>query len=119
MRTRIVVALAVFAGVLLAAGQAMAREKGAEPKKPKKATVVGTVAVTKENDAAGAEVIKSITISTPKASCSVVLDENGKKVAELDGKKVKAVGTMEEKDGTKWLTVESCEQPPAKKKKTE
>jgi hypothetical protein len=109
---------------VLVAGQALARAD--KPAKPR--AVNGTVAVTKEKvkDEKGTEteVIKSITISatgrTPVVY-SVVLDDSGKKVAEFDGKKVKATGTIEEKDGNKWLTVQSCEllvKTPKKEKET-
>jgi len=60
----------------------------------------------------GRDVIKAITITggkkdAPVVHC-VVLDENGKKVAELNGKRVRAVGTIEEKEGSKWITVQTC-----------
>ncbi len=115
MRPRIVTLAALCLMLLGAAGQALAREK---PEKPKKTqAVVGTVAVTKAKEG-DAEVVKSITITATRkgetTAYSVVLDDNGKKVAEFDGKKVKATGTVEEKDGTKWLTVATCELAPAK-----
>ncbi len=122
MRVRIV-ALAAVCGMLLAfAGQALAREKG-EPKAKKPQNVVGTVAVTKAKDDKGVETIKSITISVTRRTenivYNVVLDDNGKKVADFDGKKVKATGTVEEKDANKWLTVATCDLAPAKPPKKE
>ncbi len=116
MRARFLAALAVCVTMLFFAGQALAREKGDKAAKPR--PVTGTVAVTKEKvkDDKGAEteVIKSITITSGKKDApvvySVVLDDNGKKVATLDGKRVKATGTVEEKDGNKWLTVQTCEE---------
>ncbi len=105
MRSRILALVAVCVAVLLVAGQALAREGGDKPKK--QPGCVGTVAVTKDGDA-----IKSITITGGKKDAPVVvcvvLDENGKKVAAFDGKKVKATGTIEEKDGNKWITVTEC-----------
>jgi len=124
VRSRLFALVGFCIGLVLVAGQAMAREKPDKPAKPK--PVVGTVAVTKEKvkDDKGAETeaIKSITISTAgktPAVYSVVLDDNGKKVADFDGKRVKATGTIEEKDGNKWLTVQTCEEfvkPPRKDK---
>ncbi|HUT35309.1 MAG TPA: hypothetical protein VNE39_17600 [Planctomycetota bacterium] len=118
MRSRVLALIAVCVAMVLVAGQAMAREKGGAPKVPKPKPIMGTVAVTKD-----ADTIKSITITSGKKDAPVVycvvLDDNGKKVAELDGKKVKATGTVEEKDGNKWLTVATCEElvkkPPKKK----
>lgn len=97
----------------LVAGQALARDKVAKPK-----PITGTVAVTKEKvkDDKGAEteVIKSITITGGKKDApvvyNVVLDDNGKKVAEFDGKRVKVTGTVQDKDGAHWLTVQTCEE---------
>jgi hypothetical protein len=102
--------------MVLVAGQALARAKGDKP--PKAKPVTGTVAVTKEKvkDDKGVETeaIKAITITSGRRDApvvySVVLDDNGKKVADLDGKRVKATGTVEEKDGNKWLTVQACEE---------
>ena len=37
----------------------------------------------------------------------VTLDDRGKKIAELDGKDVKATGSVITKDNVKWLTVDS------------
>ena len=124
MRVRFVAFAAMCVAVVLFAGQAMAREKGA-PKAPKAKPVMGKVAVTKEmvKDDKGVEteVIKSITITGGKKDApevySVVLDDNGKKVAEFDGKRVKATGTIEEKDGNKLLTVQSCEEAVKKEPK--
>lgn len=116
MRPRVFAFAAACMAMVLLAGQAVAREKGEKTPKPK--PVVGTVAVTKEKvkDDAGAqaEVIKSITLTSGKkdapAVYNVVLDDNGKKLAEFDGKRVKATGTIAEKDGNKWLTVQTCEE---------
>ncbi|HPD17714.1 MAG TPA: hypothetical protein PLE19_22480 [Planctomycetota bacterium] len=104
MRPRILALIAVCVAVAFVASVAMA----AEGEKPKKQPgCVGTVAVTKDGDA-----IKSITITGGKKDAPVVycvvLDENGKKVAAFDGKKVKAIGTIAEKDGNKWITVTEC-----------
>jgi hypothetical protein len=118
VRARFVGLAAICMAVVFCAGQALARDAGGVPKVPKPKVVTGKVAVTKEKakDDKGVEteVIKSITITSGKADApvvySVVLDDNGKKVAEFDGKKVKATGTVEEKDGNKLLTVQSCEE---------
>ena len=106
----------MFAGLLFFVGQAVAAEHGDQTKKKRTPSVVGTVAVTKDGDA-----IKSITITSTKkndaTAYSVVLDDNGRKVAELNGKKVKATGTIEEKDGTKSITIATCEEYVPKPKK--
>lgn len=125
MRARFVALAAICMAMVFFAGQALARDKGV-PKVPKAKPITGTVAVTKEKakDDKGVEtdVIKSITITSGKKDAPVVycvvLDDNGKKVADFDGKKVKATGTVAEKDGNKWLTVQSCEEfvkPPKNK----
>jgi len=118
VKSRIVGILVVFVAFLFVGGQALARDKGDKPGKPKGTRVVGTVAVTKEKvkDDKGVEteVVKSITITSTKKTettvYNVVLDDTGKKLAEMDGKKVTAKGTVEEKDGNKLLTVTSYEE---------
>lgn len=116
MRSRIIAVAALFAAMLFFVGQVVAAEHGDQPKKKRTPSVVGTVAVTKDGDT-----IKSITITsvrkTETIAYSVVLDDNGKKVADLNGKKAKATGTIEEKDGTKWITVATCEEYVPKPKK--
>lgn len=85
---------------LFTASAVLAEEAPAEPQK---VTVVGTVSVTKDD--AGA--VTAVTVTAQDAAYSVTLDENGKKLAELDGKEVEVMGVVTEKDGVKWITVES------------
>ena len=117
MTSRIIAVAALFAAMLFFVGQVVAGEhEGDQPKKKRTPSVVGTVAVTKDG-----ETIKSITITSVRKTettvYSVVLDINGKKVAELDGKKAKATGAIEEKEGTKWITVATCQEFVPKPKK--
>jgi len=100
--------------VVAVAGVALAVEEKAPTAKVK---VRGIVAVVK-NDAG---VVTAVSIKTPKrgdkeaTETKVVLDEQGKKLAELDGKQVVAVGTMTE---AKELKVESFEELKPKPKTT-
>jgi len=106
----------LFAG----ASSALARE-GGDKKAPRKPRIVGTVAVTKEKKD-DKEEITAITLTVARKTESivynVVLDEKGKGLAELDGKRAAVVGTVAEADGKKQLTVESFEEskprPPKK-----
>ena len=116
---RIGYALATIAvAMFVLAGNALAREKGDKNATPKKPKVTGTVGVTKETKD-GKEEITAVTITQKKKDTTVVinveLDEKGKQLGtEKDGKKVIATGTITEKDGAKWMTVESYEEPKPK-----
>ncbi|MGA2915509.1 MAG: hypothetical protein ABSE89_05735 [Sedimentisphaerales bacterium] len=79
----------------------------AEPpaKEPVK-TVIGTVNVVK--DANG--VVKEIMLHTAMVKYNIVLDEKGKELAALDGKKVKATGVVEVKGKAEWLKVHKFEE---------
>ena len=68
-----------------------------------KVTVTGTVAVSKDD--AGA--VTAVKVTSGDVTYSVTLDENGKKLADLAGKKVEVTGTVEVKDEVKWITVEN------------
>jgi len=59
----------------------------------KETTLTGTVTVAK--DAAG--VVTGITLTVKEDKFTVVLDDNSKKLAELDGKMAVVVGTVAEK----------------------
>jgi hypothetical protein len=105
--------------LLVLCSDALARERGErrKPEKAKKPTVVGMVAVEMENDE-----IKSVTLTAKKRGQETVynveLDDNGKKLGEeLDGKKVMARGTVSEKDGKQWLTVERYREVTSRKRK--
>lgn len=82
----------------------------AEPPKEKETprTVIGTVSVIK--DANG---IKEITLKTAVVKYNVVLDEKGKALAALDGKKAKITGIIELKGKVEWIKVEKFEEEPA------
>ena len=98
---------------------ALAGERGErkKPKQPRKPTVVGVVATEKKDDE-----IKSVTLTAKRkgkeAVYNVTLDEKGKRLGEeMDGKKVVARGTISEKDGKKWITVERYREAKPRKKK--
>ncbi|MBM4144574.1 MAG: hypothetical protein FJ225_13445 [Lentisphaerae bacterium] len=74
------VLLGIAAGLAIAEG-----EKAASEAK----TVAGVVAVTKD-DAGAVTAVKV-------GDVAIALDDNGKKVAEMDGKKVEVTGTMKNK----------------------
>jgi hypothetical protein len=95
------VLLAVLAGFL-----SVSAVQAADPNAPAKEPAVrGIVVVVK--DASGA--ITSVQIENKKFGiCNVVLDVKGKELGEkMVGKRVVVKGKVEEKDGKKWVTVES------------
>jgi flagellar basal body-associated protein FliL len=107
--------------LMAACSEGVAREKGdrkkREPKEAKPATVVGVVAVEKEDDE-----IKGVTLTAKRKDQEVVvnveLDEKGKQLGEeMDGKKAMVKGTIKTKDGAKWITVQEFKEPKARKKK--
>jgi DNA/RNA endonuclease YhcR with UshA esterase domain len=73
------------------------------PAEPKKVTVMGKVTVIKDD----AGVVTAVMVTAKDAAYSVTMDDNGKKLAEMAGKEVEVTGTVTEKDGMKWITVES------------
>ena len=70
-------------------------------------TIVGLVTVTKDGDK-----VKQITIGegADAVVCVCTSTDEGKKCADLAGKKVKATGVVAEKDGKKVMTVSKCEE---------
>lgn len=94
-------ALVVFCVVALVAASVVVAEEA------KATEVAGTVAVVK-NDAGA---VTSITITTEtKEAVAVKLDDEGKKLAEMNGKKVKVSGTVAEEGGKKTVTVQKAEE---------
>jgi flagellar basal body-associated protein FliL len=94
-------AVVLIAGTALLSVVCFAAEKApAESVK-----VQGLVSVTK--DANGD--ITAVTLTTKDGVVyNVTLDENGKKLGEeMANKKVEIEGTVAEKDGAKWITVQS------------
>ena len=96
------------------AGERGGRKK---PRAPRKPTVVGIIATEKADDE-----IKSVTLTTKRKDEEIVynvtLDEKGKQLGEeMVGKKVAARGTISEKDGKKWITVEQYREAKPRKKK--
>ncbi len=75
----------------------------------KKVTLKGEVSVTRDDD----DNIIEATLTADGTDYCITLDKNGKKLAaEMDGKMVEVTGTVTEKDGEKWLTVESYKELP-------
>ena len=83
--------------------------KAADPNRPQRPqfdpnAIRGRVLV--EKDAEG--VVTSIKIENRRrGNWNVVLDEKGKELAQMENKIVHVVGKVEDKDGQKWVTVES------------
>jgi archaellum component FlaF (FlaF/FlaG flagellin family) len=112
----------IMAGILLASlcliSPVMAEEEAAQ-------TLTGTVSVEKNDDDA---VVKATVTVGEETVYNVVLDENGKKVAALDGKTVEVTGTVAKKEievkddegetekvTELWLTVKSVKEVEEKK----
>ncbi|MFH1370401.1 MAG: hypothetical protein ABII09_03840 [Planctomycetota bacterium] len=73
------------------------------PAEPKKVTVTGVVSVTKSDEG----VVTAVMVTSKDAAYSVTLDEKGMELSELASKEVEVTGVETEKDGMKWITVES------------
>ena len=73
-------------------------------------TLTGTVGVTKNDDGAVTAVKLTVKDGDKTVVYSVVLDDNGKKLADLAGKNAKVTGTVEEKEDVKTLTVKTSEE---------
>ena len=100
--TKSVVAIMAVVVLVAAASYALAADD---------VKVTGTVSVVKDD--AGA--VKSASVKAGDVTYNVVLDDKGKEVAKLDGKKVEITGTVEEKDAVKNLTVKECKEVVEKK----
>jgi len=92
-------AVACVANILLAADE------------PAKVTVTGTVVVNKNDDGG----ITVVCVKAGDAMTKLVLDDNGKKVAEMAGKKVDVTGTWQGEGDAKMLKVETCKASEEKK----
>jgi len=69
-------------------------------------TLEGVVTVTKEGDT-----VKQITIGEGDTKvCVCMTDDEGKKLADMNGKKVKATGQIQEKAGKKVVKVTKAEE---------
>ena len=97
-----VVALSVLALVLLVGSYALAADK---------TTVKGKVSVTKNDEGA----VTAIKVTAGEVVYNVTLDDNGKKVAEMDKKTVEIVGVVTTKEEVKWIAVETCKAVEEKK----
>jgi hypothetical protein len=70
-------------------------------------TIVGTVKVVKDSNGIVTEIVLK---AGEMVKYNIVLDEKGKGLATLAGKKVKATGTVEMKGKVEWLTVQKFEE---------
>ena len=94
------VALVVAALGLFAASAVLGADAPAEPKT---VTVVGVVSVIKDD----AGVVTAVMVTAKDAAYEVTLDAKGMELGKLAGKEVEVTGVVAEKDGVKWITVES------------
>jgi hypothetical protein len=94
------VALVVAALGLFAASAVLGADA---PAAPKMTTVVGVVSVTKNAE----DVVTAVMVTAKDAAYSVTLDEKGMELGKLVGKEVAVTGIVSEKDGMKWIKVES------------
>jgi flagellar hook assembly protein FlgD len=103
----LVAVVAMVVGMSLLSTVYAAEEKAAGKAEIKaQKTIEGVVSVKKDGDA-----VKEVAIGEGDAKvCVCTSNEQGKKVAEMNGKKVKATGTLAEKEGKKVLTVEKVEE---------
>jgi phage gp16-like protein len=104
--------LALVIGVigLVAASTVFAAEAPAE--KPAKVTEAGTVLVVKDANS----MPLSVKLAAKDVVYSVVLDKEGLKLADFDGKEAEVKGIVTMKDNEGWLTVLSSKE--AEKPKT-
>lgn len=70
--------------------------------------LTGTVVATLDEQGAVTAVSLVVVQDDVKATYAVALDENGKKLAALNGKLVKVVGTVVTTDAGKTVTVTAC-----------
>lgn len=75
-------------------------------RRQRKTTIVeGDISTVKDKQE---EIIEVKLLANDNVVYMVVLDAKGKNLAvDMDGKEVEALGTVQDKDGEKWLTVES------------
>ncbi|OGV69603.1 MAG: hypothetical protein A3K19_16075 [Lentisphaerae bacterium RIFOXYB12_FULL_65_16] len=100
--------VAVLAVFFVTATAVYAEEKPADGKDAVQAdtTVEGVVAVTKDGDT-----LKQVTVGEgDQKVCVCFSSEAGRKLADMDGKKVKVVGKLQTKDGKKVIVVTSSEE---------
>jgi hypothetical protein len=105
---RMLVAVAMVGFLFAVCAQA----KDMDSNMPKEVTVKGKVEVKK--DAAGT--ITAVMIKTWDMTYHVALDAKGMELGAMEGKHVKAMGTVTKKEHEHWLTVMSFEEHKAKEK---
>jgi hypothetical protein len=92
----------------------MAADANQPKQTPKDKPFIGIVKEVKDQNG----VVTEVTLKSPREMYQVTLDAKGKELGKsMDGKRVKIVGTLEVKNGVKWLTVEKYSEEPAAKHK--
>jgi hypothetical protein len=104
------VAMCVLLGFV---GNALAADAN-QPKETPKEKVIGTVKEVKDSNG----VVTEVAVKSRRETYQIKLDAKGKELGKtMDGKRVRIVGTLEVKDGVKWLTVEKYSEEPGPKHK--
>jgi len=90
----------------------MAADANQPKQTPKDKPFIGIVKEVKDQNG----VVTEVTVKSPRETYQVTLDAKGKELGKsMDGKRVKIVGTLEVKNGVKWLTVEKYSEEAAAK----
>jgi len=92
----------------------MAADANQPKQTPKDKPFIGIVKEVKDQNG----VVTEVTVKSPRETYQITLDAKGKELGKsMDGKRVKIVGTLEVKNGVKWLTVEKYSEEPTPKHK--
>jgi hypothetical protein len=106
----VVITLCLFTSLVISSAfAAEANAPQAPAEKPHRVVAEGTVNVVKDANGNLTEVI----LQTATIKYNVTLNEKGKELGALDGKKVKVSGTIRTEGGAEWLTVHRFEEVPA------
>lgn len=109
MKKSVMVFVAMVIIVLgLQAGVCLAQEAEQAKVEPATVALTGKVAAVKNDAGELISINLIVTENAVETEYRVTLDDNGKKLVEMDGMVVKATGTVSDVDGLKWLTVTEC-----------
>jgi hypothetical protein len=104
----VVTTLCLFAAIVASnVFGAEANEPTPPPKEHHRVTVEGTVSAVK--DATGALTAVTLQVSDT-IKYNITLDDKGKELGALDGKKVRVIGTVKTEGQVEWLTVHRFEE---------
>lgn len=92
----------------LQAGVCLAEEALQTTTEPATVTLTGKVTAVKNDAGELISINLIVTENAVETEYRVTLDDNGKKLVEMDGMVVKTTGTVSDVDGLKWLTVTEC-----------